>query len=382
MKEKNMEIYRPVWAEVNTNNIKDNLRFIRTLIPKSTKIMAVVKANGYGHGALKVAKAAVEAGVERLGVASVEEALELINDDIKAPIQLLSQPPISSVKIIVENSTIKNSIISTVYTKNFVKALSEEAHNQNKKCLIHVKVDTGMHRVGISTEHVIKLVKYISSLPNIEIEGLFTHFACADDPENPYTLLQLKRFLKLKETLKKNNFKFKIYHCANSAATLNFPQTHMDIVRIGIAMYGLRSSEKTFSPKLKPVLSLKVKISYLKEVKKGEGISYGLTFRTKEKSLIATVPIGYADGYPKQLSNKGVVLVKGKRVPVVGNVTMDQIMIDVTDLNEIKTGDEVVIIGNQGEEKIEVNELSKSLNTIDYEIVCGIKNRIPRIYLE
>ncbi len=377
-----MKIYRPVWAEVNLNNIKDNMRFIRTLISKSTKIMAVIKANGYGHGALKVAKAAIEAGVERLGVASVEEVLELINDDIKAPIQLLSQPPISSVKIIVENSTIKNSIISTVYTKNFVKALSEEAHNQSKKCLVHVKVDTGMHRVGISTEHVIDLVKYISTLSNIEIEGLFTHFACADDTKNPYTLLQLKRFIKLKETLKKNNFKFKIYHCANSAATLNFSQTHMDMIRIGIAMYGLRSSEKTFSLQVKPALSLKAKISYLKEVEKGEGISYGLTFKTNKKSLIATIPIGYRDGYPRQLSNKGVVLVKGKRVPVVGNVTMDQIMIDVTDIDEVKIGDEVVIIGNQGEEKIEVDELSRTLNTIDYEIVCGINNRVPRIYIE
>lgn len=377
-----MDFYRPVWAEVNANNIKDNLRFIRTLISKSTKIMAVVKANGYGHGVLKVAKAAIEAGVERLGVASVEEALELINYDIKVPIQLLSQPPISSVKIIVENSTIKKSMISTVYTKNFVKALSEEAHNQNKKCLVHVKVDTGMHRVGANIKNVLNLVKYISTLSNIEIEGLFTHFACADDPENPYTLLQLKRFIELKETLKKNNFKFEIYHCANSAATLNFPQTHMDMIRIGIAMYGLRSSEKTFSLQVKPALSLKAKISYLKTVKNGEGISYGLTFKTNKKSLIATIPIGYRDGYSRQLSNKGVVLVKGKRVPVIGNVTMDQIMIDVTDIGEVKIGDEVVIIGNQGEEKIEVNELSKILNTIDYEIVCGITNRVPRIYIE
>jgi len=377
-----LDFYRPVWAEVNANNIKDNLRFIRTLISKSTKIMAVVKANGYGHGVLKVAKAAIEAGVERLGVASVEEALELINYDIKVPIQLLSQPPISSVKIIVENSTIKKSMISTVYTKNFVKALSEEAHNQNKKCLVHVKVDTGMHRVGANIKNVLNLVKYISTFSNIEIEGLFTHFACADDPENPYTLLQLKRFIELKETLKKNNFKFEIYHCANSAATLNFPQTHMDMIRIGIAMYGLRSSEKTFSLQVKPALSLKAKISYLKTVKNGEGISYGLTFKTNKKSLIATIPIGYRDGYSRQLSNKGEVLVKGKRVPVIGNVTMDQIMIDVTDIGEVKIGDEVVIIGNQGEEKIEVNELSKILNTIDYEIVCGITNRVPRIYIE
>ncbi|GAG57006.1 unnamed protein product, partial [marine sediment metagenome] len=159
-------------------------------------------------------------------------------------------------------------------------------------------------------------------------------------------------------------------------------QTHMDMIRIGIAMYGLRSSEKTFSLQVKPALSLKAKISYLKEVEKGEGISYGLTFKTNKKSLIATIPIGYRDGYPRQLSNKGVVLVKGKRVPVVGNVTMDQIMIDVTDIDEVKIGDEVVIIGNQGEEKIEVDELSRALNTIDYEIVCGIKDRIPKIYLE
>ena len=377
-----MDFYRPVWAKVNLNNIKDNLRFIKTIIPKSTKIMAVVKANGYGHGSIEVAKAAIKAGVERLGVASVEEALELINNNIKAPMHLLSEPPISSVKIIVKNATIKNSIISTVYTKIFAKALSEEAHNQNKKCLVHVKVDTGMHRVGISTKNTISLVKYISSLPNIEIEGLFTHFACADDPENAYTLLQLRRFIELKETLKKNNLKFKIYHCANSAAMLNFSQTHLDMVRIGIAMYGLRPSEKTFSPKLKPALSLKAKISYLKEIEKGEGISYGLTLKTNKKSLIATVPIGYADGYPRQLSNKGVVLVKGKRVPVVGNVTMDNIMIDVTDIGEVKIGDEVVIIGNQGNKKIEVNELSKALNTIDYEIVCGITNRVPRIYVE
>ncbi|MBA7671495.1 Alanine racemase 2 [subsurface metagenome] len=263
-----------------------------------------------------------------------------------------------------------------------MRALSKEASKKNRRCLVHVKVDTGMHRVGISVEKAVDLVKYISSLPNIEIEGLFTHFACADDPENSYTLLQFERFLKLKEILEKNNFKFKMYHCANSAAMLNFPQTHLDIIRIGIAMYGLRPSEKTFLPKLKPALSLKAKISYLKEVEKGEGISYGLTFKANKKSLIATIPIGYGDGYPRQLLNSGVVLVRGKRVPVVGNVTMDQIMIDVTDLNEIKIGDEVVIIGNQGKGKIEVNELSRALDTIDYEIICGITNRVPRIYVD
>lgn len=377
-----MDFYRPVWAEVSLNNIKDNLRFIRTLISKSTKIMAVVKANGYGHGMIRVAQAAIKAGVERLGVASVEEALELINNNIKVPIHLLSEPPISSVKVLVKNSTINSLIISVVYTKDFVRALSKEASEKNRKCLVHVKIDTGMHRVGISIEKAVDLVKYISSLPNIEIEGLFTHFACADDTENSYTLLQFERFLKLKEILEKNNFKFKIYHCANSAAILNFPQTHLDMVRIGIAMYGLRPSEKTFSPKLKPAFSLKAKISYLKEVEKGEGISYGLTFKTNRKSLIATIPIGYGDGYPIKLLNNGVVLVKGKRVPVVGNVTMDQIMIDVTDLDEIKIGDEVVIIGNQGKGKIEVNELSRALDTIDYEIVCRITNRVPRIYVD
>ena len=377
-----MDFYRPAWAEVNLNNIKDNLRFIRTLIPKSTKIMAVVKANGYGHGMIKAAQAAIKAGTERLGVVSVEEALELINNNIKTPIHLLSEPPISSVKVLVKNSTNNSLIISAVYTKDFVRALSKEASGKNRKCLVHLKVDTGMHRVGISIEKAVDLVKYISSLPNIEIEGLFTHFACADDPENSYTLLQFERFLKLKKILEKNNIKFKIYHCANSAATLNFPQTHMDMIRIGIAMYGLRSSKKTFSPKLKPVLSLKARISYLKTVKKGEGISYGLTFITQKRSSIATVPIGYADGYSRQLSNKGVVLVKGKRVPVVGNVTMDQIMIDVTGIDEVKIGDEVVIVGNQENEIIEVNELSKSLNTIDYEIVCSIKKRVPRIYKE
>jgi len=377
-----LDFYRPAWAEVNLNNIKDNLRFIRTLIPKSTKIMAVVKANGYGHGMIKAAQAAIKAGTERLGVVSVEEALELINNNIKTPIHLLSEPPISSVKVLVKNSTNNSLIISAVYTKNFVRALSKEASGKNRKCLVHLKVDTGMHRVGISIEKAVDLVKYISSLPNIEIEGLFTHFACADDPENSYTLLQFERFLKLKKILEKNNIKFKIYHCANSAATLNFPQTHMDMIRIGIAMYGLRSSKKTFSPKLKPVLSLKARISYLKTVKKGEGISYGLTFITQKRSSIATVPIGYADGYSRQLSNKGVVLVKGKRVPVVGNVTMDQIMIDVTGIDEVKIGDEVVIVGNQENEIIEVNELSKSLNTIDYEIVCSIKKRVPRIYKE
>ncbi len=377
-----MDFYRPVWAEVNLNNIKDNLRFIRTLIPKSTKIMAIVKANGYGHGKIRVAQASIKAGIERLGVASVEEALELINNNIKVPIHLLSEPPISSVKVLVKNSTSNNLIISVAYTKDFVRALSKEASKKNRRCLVHVKVDTGMHRVGISIEKAVDLVKYISSLQNIEIEGLFTHFACADDPENPYTLLQFERFLKLREILEKNNFKFKNYHCANSAAMLNFPETHLDMVRIGIAMYGLRPSEKTFSPKLKPALSLKAKISYLKEVEKGEGISYGLTFKANKKSLIATIPIGYGDGYPRQLLNSGVVLVRGKRVPVVGNVTMDQIMIDVTDLNEIEIGDEVVIIGNQGKVKIEVNELSRALDTIDYEIVCGITNRVPRIYVD
>lgn len=230
-------------------------------------------------------------------------------------------------------------------------------------------------------EEAEELILKIMGLPGLKIEGLMTHFAVADDPTNPYTMDQFKKFCRIIDALRRRKIIFRLNHCANSAATINFKETHLDMVRLGITLYGLNPSPKTVVRGLKPALSLKAKVSFIKELEEGERISYGLTYRTDRKSLIATIPIGYGDGYSRLLSNRALVLIKGKRAPVVGRVTMDQIMVDVTDIEEVEVGAEAVLIGHQGKESISADELAELVGTINYEIVCMIGQRVPRVYV-
>lgn len=379
------------WVEIDLMNLSHNLRLIKAhLSSPNTKIMGVVKANAYGHGAIEISKKALESGIDSLGVALVSEGIKLRKEGIKAPIYVLGEPPSG-----VLEDALENDLVLSVNSYNSACEISKKSSYLGKKATVHINVDTGMNRIGINFRDAISQIIKISSLPGLKIEGIFTHFSCAGGKSQSYTLLQWKRFKEIIQEAKSNGIDVDLFHCANSAAFLRYKETHLDMVRIGIAMYGLNPFEnnggnwlekevKEVVSRLKPVLNLKARMSFIKEIEEGEYISYCGTFKTRRKSVIATLPIGYADGYPRVLSNKSKVLVGNSYAPVVGNITMDQLMIDVTDVpckNELKVGSEAILIGESGGLKVTSEELARLANTINYEIVCMLKERLPRIYI-
>ena len=373
------------WAEVNLDSLKSNILNIKSILNKNTKIMAVVKADAYGHGSLETANTLIENGVEYLGVACVDEAIHLRNNGVNIPILILGR----SGKVRFEE-IIKNDISQTVFCLDDAKALSEIALKNNKKAKIHIKIDTGMGRIGYLYGCSDKLdneaeneIKQIVSLEGIDAEGIFTHFSVADESDDEFTHLQFKRFMSLISKLKDDGVTFKYRHCCNSAATIKFPEMHLDMVRPGIIIYGVcPSSEVKVDFKLKPVMQFKTRVVNLKSVQKGTPISYGKTYEAQTDLIVATVPVGYADGLPRAISNKGSMIVGGKIVPVLGRICMDLCIIDVTSVNNIGVGDEVTVFGTQGESFIPVENIANLSNTINYEILCGVGQRIPRIYLK
>ncbi|MDO8886020.1 alanine racemase [Candidatus Oleimmundimicrobium sp.] len=366
---------RPVWAEIDLSAIKKNISLIKAQLKQDTLLMAVVKANGYGHGDVEVSKTALGAGANRLGVASAEEGVRLRKAEIKCPIQILSEIPPSSAKLVIENE-----LIPTVCSKRVVDELLKEAKKLNKKVSVHVKVDTGMNRIGVFPEETLNFLNYIKTLNFIEVEGIFTHFAMAGKSPD-YTKAQFEKFTSLISNLEDNGCIIPIKHAANSAATILMPETHLDMVRVGISIYGLHPTEATKDRiALSPALRFKARVSFIKTISAGEGVSYGHSYRAKNETRIATVPLGYADGYSRLLSNKSSVLLRGDRFPVVGNICMDQFMVDVGN-HQAEVDDEVVLIGSQGEKEIMADELAKILGTINYEVVCMISGRVPRRYL-
>lgn len=368
---------RPVWLEINLENIKYNIQQIIEQLSAATKLMAVVKANAYGHGFIPVAAAVINAGAHRLGVALPEEGKQLRKAGFKLPIHVLGEVLPSQIPALIDFE-----LIPTVSKIDSAQRLNQLAGEKNIIKKVHIKIDTGMGRIGVYPEAAVDFIKQINRFKNIEIEGLMTHFARADEKDKEYTFQQWEKFNYIIRKLKEVNIHIPIKHAANSAAVMDLPQMELNLVRPGIMIYGLRpSAEVKENVNLKPALSWKTRIIYLKDVNSGEGISYGTTFITKRKTKIATIPMGYADGYPRLLSNKAQVLVHGSRVPVRGNICMDQFMIDVTDIPEVKVGDEVVIIGTQGEEKITAAEIAHLCNTINYEITTCISQRVPRIYI-
>ena len=375
MKKKNKPT-RPVWAEVNLDNIKFNLKQVKKNIPEHTKIMAVVKADAYGHGVIPVAKAALEGGADRLAVALPEEGKELRENDFKLPIQILGEVLPNQIPILVEND-----LIPTISKLDTVQKLNELAEKKDIIKKVHVKIDTGMGRIGVFPDDAINFIKKVNSYDNIDIEGIMTHFAKADEEDKSYTYKQWERFQSVIDKLKEIDIKIPIKQAANSATIIDLPEFALNMVRPGIMMYGLRPShEVDESFELKPALSWKAKVVYLKEVPPGTGISYGTTYVTKRKAKIATIPMGYADGFSRLLSNKGEVLINGKRAPIRGRVCMDQFMVDVTDIDNVNIGDELVLIGKQGNDELTATEMADLIGTINYEITCDITKRVPRVY--
>ena len=366
---------RAARAEVDLGAIAHNVGEVRTLVAPSL-VCAVVKADGYGHGAIAVSEAALEAGADWLAVALIEEAAVLRKAGITAPILLLSQPRLADLAAAVRYD-LRVCVISPVA----VELLANAAREQGRTVQVHMKVDTGMNRIGVAPTDALALAREIVKRPELVLEGVFTHCAVADEPENPFTAEQLDRYETVLQQLGDAGIFPSIRHSANSATAIAHARGRYDLVRVGIAVYGIAPAPGLAgTPDLRPALSLRAEVSMVKRVRAGEGVSYGLRHRFDTDATVATVPIGYADGVPRRLGLVGgEVLIGGKRRPIVGVVTMDQLMVDCGD-DHVEVGDEVVLIGTQGRETITAEEVAGRLDTIAYEIVCGIGPRVPRFY--
>jgi alanine racemase len=383
----------PTWAEIDLQAITHNLREVSRIIPAKTQIMAVVKANGYGHGAVPSAEAALRGGAQILAVARMHEGVELRDAGIKEPILVFGYTSSQDIQ-----ELLHYNLIQTVYSLDMAQSLSSAASSLGKKLEVHIKIDTGMGRLGFvphnllyntnsgqkSNNGALREVLAVNRLSGLQVTGLYTHFACADSRDKTSASSQLRIFKQFVAELNKQGLNQLQLHAANSAAIIDIPEAHLDMVRPGIMLYGLYPSRdvNTNRVDLKPALALKARVAMVKEVAPGFKVSYGSTFITTRQTKIAAVAIGYADGYSRLLSSKGVMLVQGVRAPVVGRVCMDQTMLDVGHIPGVESGDEVVVIGRQGEECISADELADAAQTINYEIVSALTSRVQRSYLQ
>ncbi len=370
------EYYR-VYAKINLDCIYANMENMKANVNKNTQMVAVVKADGYGHGAIPIALT-IDGLVEAYAVATIEEAMNLRHHGIKKPIYLLGFIPDGKIGLAIEND-----IRFAVFEVLQAEKISKKAKEIGKDAIIHIKLDTGMGRIGFmpnekSADDVIE----ISKLDYIKIEGIFTHFAKADEADKAAAHKQLEIYKDFIEKLEKRGLDIRIKHCSNSAGIIDMPEANMNEVRAGIALYGMYPSDEINKKAvtLYPALELKSHIIYIKEVEENTPIGYGGTFVTKRKTKVATIPVGYADGYPRSLSNKGNVIVNGEYAPIIGRVCMDQFMVDVTDIHTVGEGDDVTLVGKDGDACITVEEISEVAGTFNYEFVCDLGKRIPRIY--
>jgi len=379
-----------IWAEVDLGAIRSNVRELRRLTDPRAKVMAVVKADGYGHGACEVARAALAAGAEWLGVARLHEAVRLRESGLAAPLLVLGYTPPEDAGRLAELD-----LRQSVYSLAAAEAYAAEARRRGGRVRVHLKVDTGMGRLGLVPaalagvggpgpvgDELARTAGAIARLPGLEVEGIFTHFAASDSADKTHARGQLRLFLEVLERLRRDGLEFAVRHAANSAAVIDLPESHLDLVRPGIALYGLRPSDEVDLTRIRltPAMALKARIVHLKQVPAGTCVSYGMTHRTPSPTVIATIPTGYADGYRRLLSSRGEMLVGGRRVPVVGRVCMDLTMLDVGAVPSPRVEDEVVIFGRQGDEAITADDLARALGTINYEIVCDLTPRVARVY--
>ncbi|WML36173.1 alanine racemase [Clostridium sp. OS1-26] len=371
--------FRPVWAEINLDNLVYNIRQIREKV-KSKELIGVVKADAYGHGAVEVAPILLQNGATRLAVAVLTEGVELRKSGIKCPIMILGLTPET-----LSDDLIKYDIEPAVSSYEYALTLSNIAQSKGKTIKIHIVIDTGMGRIGfLPSEESVEEIHKISKLPNIEIEGLFSHFCTADEADKSYSNMQFEKYNWFYEKLIGKNIKINMRDIANSAAIMELPETHYDGTRPGIILYGYYPSNEVDKNQLsiKPVMTWKANVVHVKTLEKGEYIGYGRKFRTERKSIIATLPIGYADGYTRMMSGKAKVIINGKFAPVVGNICMDQCMIDVTDVGDVKVGDEIILMGSDGNLKFNADDMAAILGTINYEVICMVSKRVPRVYIE
>lgn len=372
------------WAEIDLDAVAHNLQEIRGRVGTETMICCVIKADAYGHGAVRLAREYEALGADWLAVSNIEEALQLRRADVSLPMLVLGYTPPAAAALLAENN-----ISQCAYSTAYCAALSECAVKSGVSVKIHIKVDTGMSRLGFYFQDTardgaaVEEIAEACQLPGLMPEGIFTHFAVADGGAagSAFTDHQLDCFDTLIRKLAGRGITFEIRHCANSGATLDYPETHMDMVRAGVILYGLEPSEDVCNHgDFQPVLRLRSVISHIKEIEPGSDVSYGRTYTAQSRIRVATIPIGYADGYSRHLSGRGSILVHGVRCPILGKICMDQCMVDVTDVPQAQVGDVVTMIGRDGDAEISVSEIADLLDTIHYEVVCGISKRVTRVY--
>src|SRR5450759_2521207 len=369
---------RGAWIEVDLSAVADNVRALKALTAPKTLFMAVVKADGYGHGAVEVARAALQARADRLGIATIDEGAELRAAGVESPIHLLSEPPAMGAQAVVEHR-----LTPALYSRDFAVALSRAATLTQRTVRFHLKVDSGMNRIGVKAEEAADFVESLRGLPGLEMEGVFTHFGTADVPGDWEFEHQLERFEAAIAQIRDRGMDPGIVHAANSPATILHPETHLDMVRCGIAIYGLLPSpECAAKVELRPAMSVKAKVSRVRRLAMGEGVSYGFTWHAPAPTTVATLPVGYADGYRRGLSNKARVLIGGVACRQVGRVCMDQFMVEVPRGLEVEAGDEAVLLGVQGSERVTADEQAELCDTINYEIACGFGLRLERRYMQ
>ena len=371
------------WAEINMDSAKYNYKLIRDKIHNKVKIMCVVKADGYGHGAVPMAKLYESLGADWFAVSNLEEALELRLNGISKPILILGYTNPCEAYTLYEHN-----ITQTIYSVQYAEKLSEAAVASNITVNVHVKIDTGMSRLGFYLHDLYGSDNFVNeafsacTLPNLKPTGIFTHFAISDETRgSEFTMHQFEMFMRAIQLLKRKGITFEIRHCCNSAGIIRYPDMHLDMVRPGIILYGLTPSDELNGYwNLKPVMSLRSVVSMVKKVPAGTTASYGRTFTSSRDTILATVPVGYADGYPRLMSNKGSMLIHGRRAKIAGRVCMDQTILDVTNIGDVKIGDVVTVFGQDGRAFIPIDDISSEIDTINYEIACGISRRVARVY--
>ncbi len=381
--------FSPVWAEIDLNAIEHNVRELRNILSPSSHLMAVVKANGYGHGSVEVAGIALQSGADCLGVARINEGITLRKAGINSPILIFSYTPPSMAKYLVEFN-----LTQTISSYDTAAAFSSYAASLCKTIKVHIKIDTGMGRLGLAAlssssgmsinRSAISEIVSMADLPYIRLEGIFTHFATADSIDKTYSDKQFKIFIKFLNELDSMGIKIPIKHAANSAAIIDLPATYLNMARAGIAIYGLYPSNEVNKKRISliPAMSLKTKVIYTKTIGAGFKISYGSTYKTSKPTTVVTVPIGYADGLNRLLSSRGNMLLHGIKIPIIGRICMDHTMLDAGNIPGIKIGDEVVILGKQGSQRISADDIASKINTINYEVVCMVTSRVRRVYLK
>lgn len=384
VKDKYISKRKRFWAEIDVNAAEKNFNIIKSKLSDNTKLCCVVKANAYGHGAVYLSKLYERLGADYFAVSNIEEAMQLRNNGISAPILILGYTPTECASILAENN-----ISQTVFSYSYAKELSKSAKSDGVSVKIHIKLDSGMGRIGFDcihdSEKILDSVAEVCKMDSLVPEGIFTHFAMADEGTDgrEFTRLQYERFTNAIVALEERNIRFDIKHCANSATTFDYPEYHMDMVRVGVVLYGLAPSGKVHGcEELTPVMSLKSVISMIKEIGEGDTVSYGCTYTADKKTKIATAPVGYADGFWRSNATCGTeMLIRGQRVNIVGRVCMDQLMLDVTDIKGVREGDYITVIGSDKGESITADELAKNNGTIGYEMICSIGERVPRFYI-